>query len=251
VSGESARRPPWLGLAVPALGALAVLIALGTWQLERKVWKEALIDTLTRRLAAPPVDLPVQAAWPALTRAGDEFRRVRFLAEFDHAQEALVYATGSAFRSDVSGPGYWVFTPARLADGGMVMVNRGFVPEGRQDASSRERGQVAGKISIIGALRWPEVRPFFTPGDDPVRNLWFARDHLAIAAAKGLGAIAPFYVEMEGPLPPGNMPHSSPLKINLRNDHLQYALTWYALAVVLVIVFGAWARTRGRTAGVA
>lgn len=249
MSVERARRPHWLGLLVPALGALAVLLALGTWQIERKVWKEALIETLTRRLSLAPVDLPAGDSWPGLTQAGDEFRRVRFIGEFDHAREALVYAAGSAFRSDATGPGYWVFTPARLADGSVLIVNRGFVPEGRQDPKTRERGQVRGAISFIGALRWPEARSWFTPKGDPGRNLWFARDHQAIAAAKEIEPVAPFYVEQEGPLPPGNLPHSSTLKVHLRNDHLQYALTWFGLALVLVIVFVAWARSRGRGTG--
>jgi surfeit locus 1 family protein len=246
VSAELARRPPWIGLLVPALAALVLLFALGTWQLERKAWKEALIETLARRTAAQPIDLPPHRAWADLTQAGDEFRRVRFTAELDHASEALVYAAGSAFRSDATGRGYWVFTPARLADGSVVIVNRGFVPEGKQEPKTRELGQVRGPILFIGALRWPEGRTWFTPDDDPGRNLWFVRDHQAIAAAKGLGPVAPFYLEQEAPQPPGNLPHSSALKVNLRNDHLQYAITWYGLAAVLVVVFVAWARTRGR-----
>jgi surfeit locus 1 family protein len=239
-------RPLWLGLLGPAIAAFVVLVALGTWQMERKAWKEGLIESLTRRLSAPPIDLPPRDAWQSLTQAGDEFRRVRFIGEFDHAREALVYSAGSAFRSDATGLGYWVFTPARLADGGVLIVNRGFVPEGRQDPKTRERGQVSGKTSFIAALRWPEARSWFTPNDDPGRNLWFARDHLAIAAEKGVGSPAPFYVELEGPLPPGNLPHSSALKVKLRNDHLQYALTWYALALALCVVFAIWARGRGR-----
>src|SRR5207237_2709110 len=108
------------GLFIPAillLGALVVLIALGTWQLERREWKEALIAELDRKLAAPPVDLPPRERWPQLNAASDEFRRVRFPAEFLSGQEALVYSSGSSLRPDVTGPGYWVLSPARLADG--------------------------------------------------------------------------------------------------------------------------------------
>jgi surfeit locus 1 family protein len=174
----------WLGLLLPALFAFIVLIGLGTWQVERKTWKEALIASLTQRLAAPPGSLPAPATWPNLDPADDEYRRVKFTAQFDHAAEALVYGAASAFRPDVSGPGYWVFTPARLTDGGIVMVNRGFVPEDRKDPQSRAAGQVSGLVVITGALRWPDTRHWFTPADDTAHNLWFNRDPRAIAAAR-------------------------------------------------------------------
>jgi len=233
---------------VAALLALAALIWLGTWQLERKAWKEQLITTLAERLATPPQTLPPPTAWDRLDRDHDEFRRVTFAAEFLHDREALVYTTGSALRGDVSGPGYWVFTPARLPDGKLVMVNRGFVPEGRQDPGSRAAGQTPGTVEIVGALRWPEARGLFTPADDVSRNLWFVRDPQAIAAAKGLGPVAPFFVEQEAPVPEGGLPRPGKLTPNLPNNHLQYALTWYGLALVLAVLFVIWARSpRERT----
>jgi surfeit locus 1 family protein len=246
---ENAARPrragmrSWRGLLLPAIAAFAVLVALGTWQIERKAWKEALIATLTQRLAAPPGALPPAALWPSLDPAEAEFRRARFTATFDHDHEALVYSAGSAFRTDVSGPGYWVFTPARLSgDGGTVMVNRGFVPEGRKSPASRAEGQVSGPVEMTGALRWPEKPGMFTPQPDPAHNLWFARDPRSMAAAKGVGPVAPFYLEQEAPAPPGGWPRPGPLQVHLRNDHLQYALTWYGLALVLAAVFAAWVR---------
>jgi surfeit locus 1 family protein len=244
-----------LGAAIVVLLAFIVLIGLGTWQVERKAWKEALIAALTQRLGDAPQALPAPAAWPKLDPAGDEYRRVTFTAQFDHAGEALVYGAASAFRPDVSGPGDWVFTPARLADGSIVMVDRGFVPEGRQDPKSRAAGQLSGQIAIVGAMRWPDTRHWYTPRDDPGRNLWFTRDPQAIAAAKGLtkglGAVAPFYVEQEAPVPPGGLPAPGKIVVNLPNSHLQYAITWYGLAaalagVFLVFAFGA---SRGRNGG--
>jgi surfeit locus 1 family protein len=242
-------RRSWRSLLAPALVAFVVLVGLGTWQVERKAWKEALIASLTERLAASPVALPPAAGWPALDRRGDEYRRVKFQADFDHAKEVLVYGAASAFRPDVSGPGYWVFTPAHLADGSDVMVNRGFVPEGRRDAAMRAAGQVAGPVEIVGVLRWPDARSWFVPVDDPRRNLWFTRDPSSMAAAKGLGPVAPFYVEQESPVPPGGLPQPGRLVVRLRNEHLQYALTWYGLALVLAGVFAAWAFKSGRGQG--
>ncbi len=240
------KRRSWLGLLIPALLAFAVLVALGTWQIERKAWKEGLIAVLTERLAAPPSALPAPSTWSSLDQANEEYRRVKFSATFDHGKESLVYAVASAFRPDVAGPGYWIFTPARLTDGGFVIVNRGFVPQRRKDATSRTDGQIAGPVEIAGALRWPEARHWFSPTDDALHNLWFTRDPLAIADAKGVRPVAPFYVEQESPVPPGGLPQPGKLTVRLRNEHLQYALTWYGLALVLVVVFVAWTVKSGR-----
>jgi surfeit locus 1 family protein len=241
VSARERGRRSWRGLLLPAALTFAVLVALGTWQMQRKAWKEALIASLDERSAAPPVALPPRKDWPSLDPSNDEYRRVAFNAAFDYAKEALVYATATGFRPDVSGPGYWVFTPAQLADGSLLVVNRGFVPEGRQDPKSRAAGDVAGSITITGAMRWPDARHWFTPNDEPAHNLWFTRDPSAIAAAKDLGAVAPFYVEQETPVPPGGLPQPGKLVVSLPDNHLQYALTWYGLAIVLVVVFVAWA----------
>jgi len=234
-----------VGLFIPAVIVLAALIALGTWQLQRKAWKEDLIATLSERLAAPPGALPAPAAWPALNRDDTEFRRVAFTGTLDDGKEALVYAAASAFRPDVSGPGYWVFTPARLADGGVVMVNRGFVPQDLADPATRAGGHLSGPIQITGTLRWPDSRSWFSLSDDPAHNLWFLRDPASIAAAKGLSGVAPFYVEQEAPVPPGGFPRPGKFEVRLRNEHLQYVVTWYGLALVLVIVFALWAFKTG------
>ncbi len=244
-------RRTWRGLVIPATIAFAVLIGLGTWQLQRKTWKEGLIAALTAQLAAPPIPLPAASTWPDLDVSRLQYHRVTFTARLDNAKEALVYAAPSAFRPDVFGPdapnpGYWVFTPAHLADGSTVLVNRGFVPEGRQDPKSRPQGEIAGPMTIVGALRWPAARHWFTPTDEPEQNLWFTADPAAIAAvkgliAKGLGPVAPFYVEQESPTPPGGLPHPGKLMVTLPDNHLQYALTWYGLAGVLVVMFISWA----------
>ena len=243
-AATAARRLVVAGVA--SLLGIAILSALGTWQLHRKAWKEGLIATLERRFAAAPMPLPRPEAWAALTSADMEFRRVRFTAEFLHDQEALVYTAGSVLRSDATGPGYWVFTPARLIDHALVMVDRGFVPEGRQDPARRPDGRVTGPVEIVGVLRWPERPGWFNPSPDVARNLWFVRDPVAIAAAKDLGAVAPFYVEQESPLPPGGLPSPAKLKVNLPNNHAQYMITWYGLAAALVAVYTAYAIAQWR-----
>jgi cytochrome oxidase assembly protein ShyY1 len=240
-------------LALPILfsiAALATFIALGTWQLQRKAWKDGLTEALEVRLTAAPVELPPRARWPGLTAAADEFRRVMFDAEFVPGEEALVFAGGgSTFRPDVSGSGYWVFAPARLPGGGTVVVNRGFVPESKKDPAGRAEGGSTPQ-EMIGVMRWPESATYFTPAGERSRNVWFVRDPLAIAAAKGWTDVAPFFVELEAPVPPGGLPQPGPLKVRLRNEHLQYAITWYGLALVVVVMFVFWLRGR-RTGGTA
>jgi surfeit locus 1 family protein len=240
-------RRSWVGLLVPMALVFAVFVALGTWQIERKAWKEGLIAELNERVTALPVHLPSAAAWPQLGRAANEYRRVSFDAQFENAKEALVYAVPSAFRPDVSGAGFWLFTPARLADGNLVVVDRGFVPEGQRDPSTRAAGQISGIVRITGIMRWPDAKHWFSPKGDPAHNLWYLRDPATIAADKGWGAVAPFYVEQEAPVPPGGVPLPGKIVVNLRNAHMQYALTWYGLALVLVVAFAAFARSSMRS----
>ncbi len=243
MNARAAKRRSWLGLFIPAALVFAALVALGSWQLQRKAWKEGLIASLTERLDAPPVALPLHASWPDLDQARDEYRRVKFHTQYENGTEALVYASASAFRPDVNslGTGYWVFVPAKLPDGAVVVVNRGFVPNDVWNATARAAAQISGDVEITGAMRWPDVVQSFTPKPDPAHNLWFLRDPQSIAATKGWPRVAPFYVEQESPVPPGGWPKPGKLVVRLRNDHLQYAITWYGLALVLVVVFVAYA----------
>jgi surfeit locus 1 family protein len=220
-----------------ALAGFAILVSLGIWQLERKAWKENLIAALTARLSAPPQALPASA-----DQAADEYRRVRLSGAFVPGASALVYTAGSALRPDVSGPGYWVLSPLRTQSGATVVVNRGFVAgKGAIPPSS-------GEVEITGALRWPEESGLFTPADEPQNNVWFRRDPAAIASAKDWGAVLPFYVEQESPQLP-DAPKVGPLVVKLRNNHLQYAITWFGLAGALAGVYLVWLRGRLRRRG--
>jgi cytochrome oxidase assembly protein ShyY1 len=212
---------------------LLILLGLGTWQVERKAWKEALIETLTKRLNADPVVLPPPGNWAQMTPENWELRRVRLSAEFGGGDDVLVYTGGSALRDDVKSPGYFVFAPARLPDGSKVVVNRGYVP-------GRSYPRRPGAQEIVGVLRWPEAPSWFISVHDATGGVWTMRDQRAMAEFKGWGTVAPFYLEQEAPVPAGGLPHPAPLKVRLRNDHLQYAITWYGLAAVLVVMFAIW-----------
>ena len=236
------------GLFLPSLATLiafAILIALGTWQLQRKAWKEELIDTLTRQLTAAPAALPSPAQWASLQRDRDEFTRVKFRAEYLPNKETVTWATGSALRDDVKGPGAFIFTLARLASGDTLVVNRGFVADQKPTGATARPAPSPGEVEITGVLRWPEPKVWqLTAPYDKGAELWFVRDHLAMARENGWGPVAPFYIEREGQQPADGLPPPGPLKANLPNNHLQYAVTWYGLAVVLLAVFGFWVRSR-------
>jgi surfeit locus 1 family protein len=225
---------------------IAFLIGLGIWQLDRKTWKENLIATVTARINRAPEDLPPRASWPQLVQEGNEYRHVTFPAEFLEGQEALVYTAGSPFRPDVTGTGYWVFAPAQLAGGSIVVVNRGFVPLDRKDPATRTQGTPHGTVEIVGVMRWPETRGLFTPADDAKTNVWYLRDPKSMAAAKNWATAAPFYIDQEQPVPPGGVPLPGKLSVQLPDNHLQYALTWFGLALALAGVYVVWLAGRFR-----
>ncbi len=244
--GEQGYRGGVIRATMLAFCGIAVLISLGFWQLDRKVWKENLIASLTARLSRAPEPLPPREAWSRLLQQEAEYRRVTFRAEFVPNEFALVYTAGSAFRPDVVGPGYWVMVPARLAGDGIVIVNRGFVPF---EHSRTPIVAPTGMLDIVGVLRWPEKAGLFTPAAEPQNNVWYVRDPASIAAAKQWNTTAPFYVEMETPVQASGWPKPGKLVVNLPDNHLQYAITWFGLAAGLAGVYGAWLAGRLRRRG--
>jgi len=233
------------GLAT--LVVLAVLIGLGTWQLQRKAWKESLIQQIEARAYGEPGPIAPEAEWPAWRADQDEFRRVRVTGTFLHDLEAPVYGLAPGARQGAPLQGYYILTPLRLATGALVIINRGFVPTELKNPETRPQGQPEGEVTVTGLVRAPEARTLFTPSDDPGRNLWFTRDPEAIAQARGLEPVAPFLIDADSTPNPGGWPRGGQTQLTLPNNHLQYALTWYGLALTLVAVFGAfaWKRIKG------
>lgn len=251
---RSSRRRPAIGFAIFTLAMVAVFVSLGIWQLQRRVEKHALIAQLNERLAAAPEALPAAAQWPSLSPGKDEFRRVRFTATYAPVPDAMVYSAGSAVRDDVSGPGTWAFLPVLTEDGNVVVVNAGFVQNTMQDRGQQDRAVrrliTGDPVQLTGYIRFPESAGALTPPESPAKRLWFTRDHLAMARALGWGdvgkAVAPFYVDLETPVPESGIPKPGALSVHLKDDHLQYAVTWLTLALAVVITFGMWWRSRQR-----
>ncbi|WGD56890.1 SURF1 family protein [Bradyrhizobium sp. CB1650] len=223
--GAAAR--PHLWLAVLSLAAFALLIALGVWQIERRTWKLALIDRVEQRVHASARPIPSPAAWPTVSAANDEYRHVTVTGRFLHDRETLVQAVTEA------GAGYWVLTPLQCDDGTLVLINRGFVLSERRDASTRQDGNPDGAVEITGLLRMTEPKGGFLRNNDPVHNRWYSRDVAAVAAARGLHDVAPFFIDADAAPRAVGGPIGGLTVIRFPNNHLIYALTWFALAFML------------------
>jgi surfeit locus 1 family protein len=228
---------------VAAVGALAVLIGLGTWQLERKRWKEALLATIAARVDAEPVAL---AAAIERLRGGENvaYLHVSASGRFRHDKERFLYMPAR------SGLGWHVYAPLEFKPGRIVWVNRGFVPDARKDPAQRAAGQVAGEQEVRGIVRMPAGRPRFAPDNNSDANVWYWPDVPAMtASAFGDAAMdaLPFVIVADArPEPPGGLPRGGVTRIALPNRHLEYALTWCGIALTLIGVYLAFVINRLR-----
>jgi surfeit locus 1 family protein len=279
------RSPVFLAIA----GTLAVLffvlfVALGTWQVKRRVWKLDLIARVEQRVHATPAAAPAPAEWPNVTAAADEYRHVVATGTFLDDSQTLVQAV-----TDL-GAGYWVLTPLRLADGSIVLVNRGFVSADDRDrvrpgaiaqatATMIPPGTMAQPTEtsaetarVTGLLRMTEPRGGFLRHNDAAANRWYSRDVQAIAAARGLTRVAPYFIDAEAAVgrptsgastssavaaAPGDtaaraaangrglVPVAGLTVITFHNSHLVYAITWYTLA--LMVAGAIWLGIRSET----
>ena len=215
------------------LGLCLLLFAgfvwLGVWQVHRRAWKLALIASVDARVHAAPAAPPDPAAWPAITADKDAYRRVTVTGRYENDRETLVQANTEL------GPGFWVLTPFETARGFTLLVNRGFVPPGHRTPASRADGQIAGVTTVTGLLRTSEPGGAFLRNNDPAHDRWYSRDVAAIAKARGLGAIAPYFIDAGRVALPADAPVGGLTVIHFRNAHLQYALTWFGLAIVALV----------------
>lgn len=239
------------GLILPgvlSVLALAVLIMLGTWQMQRLTWKENLIAAASTRAKETPQLLPANPESLSLDLEQEEYRPYIAEGRFLHQYEVQVYTVLSNAKGQYSGAGYWVLTPLERKDGSTVIVNRGFVPEDKKDPATRSAGQVQGDVRVIGLLRAREQANYFTPANDPKRGAWFTRDPSAIEKAFGLKRTLPFILDATANYRAGDLPQPNETKLSFTNNHLGYALTWYGLACTLIGVFAAFAWQRMKQA---
>ena len=232
-------------LGLVCLPALAILVGLGVWQLQRLAWKEALIAEVSARAGAAPVAPPPEAEWASLMPESTEYRHVRVSGVYDLAHQALVFRALANPRGRYGGQGTLVLTPLKLADGATIIVNRGFVPLERKDAANVAPPAPA---EVAGLMRASEPRNLFTPADDPARGAWYTRDPAGIAAAFGLTRVAPFTVDADAAPDPAALPEGGETILAFPNNHFEYALTWFGLGIALAGVFAAYAFSVARQA---
>jgi len=201
--------------------AFSGFTALGVWQLYRLQWKQDLIERVESRIHAEPVALPATSEWSHVNAARDEYKHVRleghFIANMDTRVQALT----------VLGAGFWVLSPFRLHDGNVVLVNRGYVP-----SAEKAELPLSPATSITGLLRLSEAGGGFLRDNAPADNRWYSRDVVAIADARGLVNVAPFFVDADAGDKVQEWPRGGLTVTRFSNNHLGYALTWFALALL-------------------
>lgn len=208
-----------------ALLAILALVALGNWQVRRLGWKRALIAQVEARVHAAPVSPPSPTTWPRVTAADWQYRRIRLTGSFVGSAQTLVQAASEL------GAGWWVLTPLRTAEAGTVLVNRGFV--------SRRRAPPPppGPVSLTGLVRISEPGGAFLRHNDPAADRWYSRDVAAIARARHLPNVAPYFVDADAAPARRGEPVGGLTVVRFPNNHLAYAITWYSLAVMVAGAF--------------
>ena len=225
-----ARRRSLLGPSLFSLAMFLLFLGLGTWQIQRLHWKEGLIAARQTAMAAAPAALPETLDQARLL----EFHRVAVKGTFQHSAEFYLHAIARD-----GGPGYYVLTPLLMPDGTFVVINRGFVPEDDKAPAARSASQLLGEVTVTGLLRVPAAaKPsVFTPDNDPQGRFWYYVDLAAMARSAHIDKLLPFYIDADATPNPGGFPLGGQTVLDLPNDHLQYALTWYGLAGLMPILY--------------
>lgn len=225
--GQGKRR----GLLALCLVAALLFAGLGTWQVQRLSWKRDLIARVEARIHATPVPVPARRDWATFDARETEYQRVQLRGVFLHDRETRIDALTDR------GSGAWVVTPLESADG-VVLVNRGFVTPALAPASARPAGQVTGEVTVTGLLRASEPGGRILRPNEPAADRWFSRDVAAIARARGLPDVAPFFIDADATPNPGGAPLGGMTVVRFRNAHLAYAATWFGLAALCAAGWG-------------
>lgn len=253
-SPEAAQHPrskaKRLALAIFAVLAFGVFAALGTWQVVRLQWKLALIERVEQRVHADPAPAPGPERWAQISAESDEYRQVSLAGSYRYEKTVRVQAV-----TDL-GAGYWLMTPLVTTQGSTVLVNRGFIPVVQGDAGAGAARSGSGAADVTGLLRMSQPGGAFLRKNDPAAGRWYSRDVGAIAAAQGLGSVAPYFIDADAASAgrdarqaPGPVPVGGLTVVSFHNNHLVYALTWYALALMVAGAFYWMARHERRRAG--
>lgn len=228
-----AAAPRWRFWAVLILlpAAFAVLLALGTWQVQRLAWKEGLLASIEQRSHAEPVSI---AAIETAHESGEpiEYRTAYATGRYLNDSERHFFAT---FNGET---GYYVYTPMQIDDGRYLFINRGFVPYDLKNPDTRPESLLEGvqRVSGLARQRLSERPSVMVPDNDEAANIfyWKDLDRMATSAGLPLEQVLPFFLDADATSVAGGLPRGGVTVINLPNSHLQYAVTWYGLALALL-----------------
>ena len=196
--------------------------------MHRLAWKRDLIARVEQRVHAPPVAAPGREQWALVNAANSEYLHVSVQGRFRHDLETLVQAVTER------GGGFWVITPLETTAGYVVLINRGFVPPTARDPATRPQGQLEGLTTVTGLVRMSEPGGAYLRSNEPASERWYSRDVAAIASARGLSDVAPYFIDADASEgQSGGAPMGGLTVIRFANNHLQYALTWFGLALML------------------
>ena len=214
-----------LFLLIFGLTGVAILVGLGVWQVQRLDWKQGLLADLATRIAADPVALPTDP-----DPVADKYLPVTVDGVIQPDELHVLVSLKRV------GPGYRVIAPFETGDGRRILLDRGFV-----GTAQKNDARSGGAVSVTGNLHWPGDRTGSTPANDEAGNIWFARDVADMAAALDTEPVLLIARSSTGPT-------VRPLPIDtvgVPNDHLQYAITWFSLALIwsVMTAFFLW---RGR-----
>ena len=240
---KSVYKPSFWIFCVCAGIVLAILISLGNWQVRRLAWKEQLIADVTSRVASQPIAAPSPQEWPSTSRDSHVYQSVTVTGHYDHSREVHVwFALGKPQGGDYGGPGYFILTPFKTIDGWTVIINRGFVPEQLKEAPSRPDTLVTDQMTLSGLMRFDEPKNWNSPKADKVKNVWIVREVSEMTEYLKLDSTntAPYWIDLTKGQGINGLPQGGETRVTFTNSHLQYAMTWFGLAGVLILVFCVW-----------
>ncbi|MFI5003322.1 MAG: SURF1 family protein [Reyranellales bacterium] len=242
------RLRPALWPTLVSLPILVLSLGLGLWQMERREWKRDLLDRIAANQAAAPMTLDELLKGDPLRR---EYGRATLSGTFLHDREFYLAA-----RNPKDEVGMQVVTPVRTDDGRIVLFDRGWIPSTRKDPARRAEGQISGKVELVGIVRRSQIQRQFAPDNDPAKNFWF---HVDVPLMRKMAGASPdprldtFFLEAVAAPNPGGLPIGGQTQLDIPNDHLQYAITWFLIALALIGVYLAyhwengWLSIAGRT----
>lgn len=208
--------------------SLIILVGLGSWQVDRLFWKQGLIEQRQAQALLPPIAVPIDT----VVEPGMAFRAA--FAEGRYLNDQEKYLMARTRRGNV---GFQLITPLEQEDGRIILINRGWVPADNRNPETRPQSLIDGPVRVTGLLRLPKTKHWAQPENDPLANQWFYVDVDRMAEDTGAELASRYYLELDDTPVPGGLPMGGQAKVVLPNNHLEYAITWYSLALTLIVIF--------------